>query len=108
MLTERVSILNSSRVQVVVTADADGLPYDPTGAAVRFAFLTDRLARPEPGDWVAGSWDVTRIGSFVAQCNVGDEGVTALDQGYYYVWIELNDPAAVERPTAQLAKLLVQ
>lgn len=107
MFTDRIDSSFTQRVQVGVEADSAGLPYDPTDATVQFAFLTSFLDKPDPGDWKSGSWDVTRIGSYVAQCNVGAAGVIELQPGNYYVWMKITDPVAGETPGDQLAKLIV-
>ena len=107
MFTDRIDSTSLARVEAGVTADSQGLPYDPTAATVRFAFLPSQLAKPAPGDWKTGTWDVTRIGSYVAQCNVGDGGAVQLAAGNYYTWIQINDPVAGEIPAEQIAKLIV-
>jgi len=107
MFTERIDSTSLERVQAGVEADSDGLPYDPTGATVAFAFLTSNLDKPEAGDWKAGTWDVTRIGTHVAEALVGTGGVVALAAGNYYVWIKITDATAGETPAEQLAKLIV-
>jgi hypothetical protein len=107
MFTERVDSTSLARVQAGVEADANGLPYDPTATTVQFAFLTSRLDKPDPGDWKTGSWDVTRIGTYVAQCNVGTGGAVALSPGNYYTWIKITDPVAGEIPIEQIARLIV-
>lgn len=107
MFTDRIDSTSLERVQAGVTADSQGLPYDPTAATVRFAFLSSQLAKPQSGDWKTGSWDVTRIGSYVAQCNVGAGGAVQLAAGNYYTWIQINDPVAGEIPAEQIAKLIV-
>src|SRR5688572_15876877 len=107
MFTERIDSTSLARVQAGVEADADGLPYDPTAATVQFAHLTSGLDKPDPGDWKTGSWDVTRIGTYVAQCNVGPGGAVTLSPGNYYTWIKITDPVAGEIPIEQIAKLIV-
>lgn len=107
MLTDRIDSTSLERVQAGVEADADGLPYDPTAATVVFAFMSTALAKPQAGDWKTGNWDVTRIGSYVAQCNVGDGGAVELQPGNYYAWIRITDAAAGETPIEQLGKLIV-
>lgn len=107
MLTERINSLTLERVQAGVEADADGLPYDPTDATVAFAFLTDALTKPDVSDWENGTWDVTRIGSYVAQILVGDGGAVELQAGNYYAWIRITDATAGETPIDQLGKLIV-
>lgn len=105
MITQRVSSLSKARVQAAVQADSDGLPYDPTGATVEFSFVEDKLANPSV--WNAGTWDVTRIGTYVAQCNVGPGGAISLPVGEYYVWIRITDATAGETPVEPIAKLIV-
>ena len=107
MFTERVDSTSLARVQAGVEADADGLPYDPTDATVQFAFLSSSLDKPEAGDWKAGTWDVTRIGTYVAEVLVGTGGAVALTAGVYYVWIKITDATAGETPAEQIAKLIV-
>lgn len=107
MLTEQINSLTLERVQAGVEADADGLPYDPTDATVAFAFLTSALTKPTAPDWENGTWDVTRIGSYVAQILVGDGGAAELQPGNYYVWIRITDATAGETPIDQLGKLIV-
>lgn len=107
MFTERIDSLSLERVQAGVEADADGLPYDPTGATLSWAFLADSLSKPTAPDWKAGTWDVTRIGAYVAECLVGTGGVIALAAGNWYVWIKIIDASAGETPAEQIAKLVV-
>ena len=107
MFTDRIDSTSLARVQIGVTADSNGLPYNPTSATVQMAFLTSQLDKPNPGDWKTSSWDVTRIGSYVAQCNVGSGGAVELQPGNYYTWIKITDPVAGEIPIEQVAKLIV-
>ena len=107
MTTERISVLNKSQIQVAVEADHSGLPYNPTAATVEFAFLEPALAVPVGGDWKAGTWDVTKIGTYVAQCNVGPGGAFVPAIGEYYTWIRVTDAAAGETPVECVGKLIV-
>jgi hypothetical protein len=107
MITERISSLTLEQVQAAVQADSNGLPYVPTSAAVAFAFLESRLADPVSGDWKTGSWDVTRIGTYVAQCKVGPGGAATLAVGEYYVWLRITDTTAGETPIEPIGKLIV-
>lgn len=86
----RLSVLTSETVRFPVSADADGLPYDPTGATVEMAFTDRDTADPAPGDWTAGSWDVTLIGSYVAGCLVGPTG-KVLAPGVWRCWVRITD-----------------
>jgi len=107
MATERVSVLNLSQIQVLVEADHSGLPYNPTGATVEFAFLEVALANPVGGDWVPGTWDITKIAAYAAQCKIGPSGAINLAAGEYYTWIRLTDAAAGETPVECVGKLIV-
>lgn len=107
MATERVSVLNLSQVQITVEADHAGLPYDPRSATVEFAFLEAALTNPSGGDWKVATWDVTKIGTYVAQCNVGPSGAAVLAVGEYYTWIRLTDVTAGETPVECVGKLIV-
>lgn len=107
MLTLRVSALSKARVEIAVSADKDGLPYNPTSAVAEMAFMTTSLAEPQPGDWKACNWDVTRIGTYVMQCLVGPGGTVSLGRGGYYVWARLTDSASNETPVKQVARMNV-
>lgn len=107
MLTERVSSLNKARVDIAVSADSRGLPYNPTSATAEMAFLASPYTKPVAGDWKAATWDVTRIGSYVMQCLVGPGGTVSLAVGGYYVWARITDSVAGEQPVEQVARLFV-
>jgi hypothetical protein len=96
-MPDRLSATSTEFVRVPVSASGGGAPVDPTPATLQFAFTTATTA-PESG-WVDGSWDVTEIGGYVAQCNVGpDDGVIALTAGEYWVWVQIQyPPESVER-----------
>lgn len=93
MMTERISSLSLERVEMSVQADADGLPYDPTGATGTMAFMDSPTAKPSAPDFKAATWDVTRIGTYVLQCLVGTGGAAELAVGGYYVWAKVDDSA---------------
>lgn len=105
--TERISSLSRERVEMTVTADSNGLPYNPTGATAEMAFIASPFTEPGAGDWKAAIWDVTRIGTYVAQCLVGPGGTVNLAVGGYYVWARLTDAVSGEQPTGQIARLFV-
>ena len=73
------------------------------GLPVKFAFLTDKLAEPAEGDWVAGSWEPTGAVA-VARCLVGPDA-KQLANGTYYVWTRVDQ--ATERPVRQNETKLV-
>jgi len=107
MITERISSLSLEQVQAAVQADSNGLPYNPTGATVEFAFIENKLVNPSSPDWKTGTWDVSRIGSYVAQCKVGPSGSANPGIGEYYVWLRITDATAVETPIGPIGKLIV-
>lgn len=109
MLTERISSLSLERVEVLVQADAGGLPYNPeeAGADAFMAFMPGPHSTPSGGDWKACNWDVTRTGQYVFQCLVGPAGTATLAFGGYYVWGKVDDANAGEIPVEQLGRLFV-
>jgi hypothetical protein len=103
----RRSVLDAEALDVTVMAAANGLPYDPSGATVEFAFLADWI-NPVGGDWHAGTWAVGLTGLHIAQCNPGPGGL-ALTVGSYYVWVRITDGALADSPIIQQpGKLIVQ
>jgi hypothetical protein len=95
VLQPRISTASLEFVQVPVFAASAGAPIDPTPFTVEFAFESG-LGAPVSQDWVPGSWDVTQIGGYVAQCKVGAGGAVALTAGSYYTWVRIT--AGVETP----------
>lgn len=85
-LNNKVAISSNEYIRCPVVADSAGTIQDPTAYTVNFAFLSSAVA--EPTTWVAGSWDVTAIGGYVAQCLSGTGGA-ALTPGSYFVWVQI-------------------
>lgn len=107
LLDERVSVLSGGPVQFSVAADHNGLVYDPTSGTASAAFLP-AWGNPASGDWHVCTWDVTTIGTYVAQVNPGPGGL-ALPVGTYYAWLKVDDSASSgEIPVQQVGRLIIQ
>lgn len=102
-----VSALSRERVQRTVRAITDGEVYNPTTATLNWAFLASASARPVEGDWKAGTWDVTPIRAYVAECLIGTGGVTAPGKGRWYAWMRIVDAVANESVVRPVGKLFV-
>jgi hypothetical protein len=88
------SVLDTRYVAIPVSATGTtGLPIDPTGDTVQFAFMpTPPGTSPGNGDWRAGSWASTSSGGYLAQCLVGPaNGGVALATGTYQIWLKVTD-----------------
>lgn len=88
----RLSALSREQVRFPVYADANGVPVDMSDYNVEAAFMTggDSTANPEAGDWVAGSWETTVTGNWVAGIEVGPGStVGALASGVYRCWLRV-------------------
>jgi len=108
MASDRISALSKERLAFPVTAYVNGKPYDPRGASVEFAFMTDARTSPQAGDWKVGSWDVNLIGGYVALVLVGPGGVIALTVGDWYVWIRITDATLGETIVRPISRLLAE
>lgn len=107
LATERISTLSKETVRYNVFADTAGTFYDPRSTAVSMAFLSTG-ANPVVGDWHAGTWDVSIIGTYVAGIIVGAGGAVVLAAGEYYAWIQIVDATAGETIVRNVGKLIVQ
>lgn len=85
-------------VQASILATVGGNPFNPTGDAVQFAFLTGTTA-PTLADWKTGSWDGAAPrppgNAYLAQCLVGPGGTVTLTPGTYTMWIKILDSPEV-------------
>ena len=92
MITQ--SSLSREYVAAAVTATAAGVPVNPTGDVVEFAFTAPSTA-PTPGDWKTGSWDGTAPrtpgNAYIAHCLVGPGGTVTLSAGKYTMWVRITD-----------------
>ena len=71
-----------------------GLPYNPTGDAVAFAFAPTATYVPQNTDWVAGSWDTDTtqvIYPYSAKALVGPAGTITLGIGTYIMYVKVSD-----------------
>lgn len=88
------SALSLEFVAAAVTATSAGVPVNPTGDTVAFAFTTPP-ARPVSGDWKTGAWDSTQPrtpgNAYIAHCLVGPGGTVTLPAGRYTMWVRITD-----------------
>lgn len=88
-----MSRLSLQYLVVPVQATRAGEPYNPTGDAVQFAFVSSFGSVPTSGQWVGGEW-VTLPNynyPYACQCLVGPGGSTAPTTGMYVVWVQITD-----------------
>lgn len=85
---ERFSTLSTEPVVVGVRAFQSGQLLNPTAGVATMAFKSGALAEPVTGDWQASTWDTDLIGRFVAQCDIGPNGVP-LAAGVWFVWLQV-------------------
>lgn len=80
-------------ITVPMNVTKAGVPHDPTGDVVQFAFLLNISGTPALADWVSGSWDTYDNYNypFVAKCLVGPGGTTTLTAGTYVIWLKITD-----------------
>jgi hypothetical protein len=86
---QRFQTLSTEPVVATVRSYTAGAPLDPTGGTVSFAFLPTMLAEPATGDWKTGGWDTNEIGEYVAQCEIGPNGVITLAAKRWWVWTKI-------------------
>lgn len=105
---ERISVLSKEIVRAAVRASSAGLPVNPTANVVEFALLAT-TGDPAGGDWKAGAWDTSIIGTYVAALVVGPGSTFgALAPGDYYAWLRITDVASGEIVVRQFDKLIAQ
>jgi hypothetical protein len=89
-----LSHLSTEYVLVPVAATKSGVPYNPTGDTVQFAFMPTPTQVPQVSDWVAGAWDTDTsnvLYPYSAKCLVGPSGTTTLGIGSYIIYIKITD-----------------
>jgi hypothetical protein len=77
-----------------VTATKAGVPYNPTGDLVQFAFMATPTQVPQVSDLVTGSWDVNPssvLFPYSAKVLVGPGGTITLGIGTYVVYQKTSD-----------------
>lgn len=83
----RISTLSTRYLRCSVAATDSGVPVDPTGSVVTFAFM-DGETKPISGDFKTASWETTGS-EYLARCLIGSGGAVTLAVGTYTVWIKL-------------------
>ncbi len=89
-----MSQLATLYVFVPVAATKSGLPYNPTGDTVQFAFAPTATYVPQNADWVTGSWDTDTTNilfPYSAKCLVGPSGTINLGIGTYVMYVKIAD-----------------
>ena len=92
--TVGMSHLATMYVFVPFAATKSGVPYNPTGDTVQFAFMPTPTQVPQNTDWVSGSWDTDTtqvIYPYSAKCLVGPAGTITLGIGTYVIYTRVTD-----------------
>lgn len=87
-----LSQLATQYVFVPVSATLLGVPYNPTGDPVQFAFMPTATQVPQTADWQSGAWDTDATNvlyPYSAKCLVGPAGTITLGIGTYLVYIKV-------------------
>jgi hypothetical protein len=93
-VTIGMSHLATEYVLIPVASTRSGLPYNPTGDVVQFAFMPTATQVPQSSDWQAGSWDTDTtsvIYPYAAKCLVGPAGTITLGIGTYVIYVRIVD-----------------
>ena len=88
---------------VPVAATRLGVPYNPTGDTVQFAFMPTPTQVPGNTDWVSGSWDTSSASMlypYSCKCLVGPAGTITLGIGNYVVYVKITDSPEIPVFTA--------
>jgi hypothetical protein len=98
-----ISHLSTEYVLVPISATKEGVPYNPTGDTVLFAFMPNAVQQPVTLDWQAASWDTDTtniIYPYSAKCLVGPTGVINLIPGTYVIFVKVEDNPEIPVLTA--------
>ena len=93
-----MSHLSTQYYLVPVSVTQLGLPYDPTGDEVQFAFAPTPTYVPQDADWVAGSWAANAASvlyPYSVKCLVGPSGTITLGIGTYVAYVRIQDSPEV-------------
>lgn len=100
------SHLSLKNIFLPVAATKLGLPYNPTGDIVQFAFMPTPTQVPQPADLVSGAWEIWTTDAlypYRAKCLVGPGGTIALGIGIYIIYVKITDnPEIPFDPVGQL------
>ncbi len=95
LATIGISQLSLQYVGVPVkAATLAGQPFDPTGDAVRMAFMPTATQVPQPADWQSAVWSAvpsSLIYPYAAYCLVGPGGTVTLGLGTYVLYLKVTD-----------------
>lgn len=72
---------------------SNGTPWTPGVTATFQAAYLATPGDPAGGDWKAGSFGTTRIGTVVGLMDVGPGGTAVLGKGKWYEWARVADTA---------------
>lgn len=93
----------------VRATNTDGTVWTPgVGATFEVAYLTTQ-ADPVSGDWKAGAFGTSRIGTVLGYAVVGPgSAIGALARGEYYEYTRVTDPALGVAVVACTSKLVIE
>ena len=89
-----MSHLSTQYYLVPVSVTNLGLPYNPTGDSVQFAFMPTPTQVPQPSDLVGGVWETNPYSvlfPYNAKCLVGPGGTITLGIGTWIVYQKTTD-----------------
>lgn len=103
------SVLDDEPLTYAVAASVAGEPWAPSVSTTVFgAYLAGPLTDPTSGDWKAGVFEVSTIGTVVALIPCGPGTINALARGTWYEWLKIDDPATGATPVKQVGRVIVQ
>ena len=89
-----MSHLSTQYYLVPVSVTNLGLPYNPTGDSVQFAFMPTPTQVPQLADWVAGAWATnaaSMLYPYSVKCLVGPSGTITLGIGTWVAYVKITD-----------------
>ena len=103
------SVLSDEPLTYAVAASVAGEPWAPgVSTTVSGAYLAGPLDQPTLGDWKAGVFEVSTIGTVVALIPCGPGTINDLARGTWYEWLKVDDPATGATPVRQVGRVIVQ
>lgn len=88
-MSAAISVLSTVYVKARITAQKNGVYYDPTADLVEVAFVGPGVT-PVPADWHVASWETAGTTVHYARLLVGPAGLV-LPTGTYVMWIRVTD-----------------
>ena len=89
-----ISQLSTQYIFIPIAATKNGLPYNPIGDVVQFAFAPTPTYVPQSGDWVAGTWETDTTNAlypYSAACLIGPSGTINLGIGTFIIYLKIRD-----------------